>query len=165
MWCHFTQLVIQTSIKHKICVTHLHRSLQMPSSHRKDVVYSLSPGTATDSAQLLCIGRNTVSHRCVWEEDQTGWLALARHHTAAWSRPWRLCFYSSSDHTLYPSSHYGGSPLYQSSGPDPQSVWWLSSLHRDNIKSEKLVLLSNIMNLCGRLILNTLFPHEPQSIF
>lgn len=119
-----------TSVTTTNSVTHHYRWHQMLLRTCTGVVCWRSQCTATDSACFHNNYSTTVTRCCGREEEETGRIASARHHTASWSTPWRPCFYSSSYHTPYPSCHYGGPPLYQSSGPDLQSVWLLSSLQQ-----------------------------------
>lgn len=129
--CCWTKHTTSLTTTNTETLTHHHRWHQMLLRRRTGGVCCWSPCTATDSAGFDCIGSTKVSRCCGWEEEETGRTSWPWPRTAAWSTPWRPCFHSSSYHTPYPSFHYGGSPLYQSSGPDLRSVWLLSSLHRD----------------------------------
>lgn len=127
---------------HKHCITHHYRRHQMLWTTHTDAFYWLSPCTPTDYARFDSTYSTTACRCCEGEEEQTVSIVSARH-TVAWSTLWRPSFCPSSCHTPSPSCRYGGLPLYQSSGPDLQSVWLLSSLHRDTGEVQTVKLEEN----------------------
>lgn len=139
--------------------THHYRWHQMLLKKYTGVFCWWSPCTPTDSARFPCIYSTTVSRCCGWEGEQTGCISLLWHHTAAWSTPWRPSVDSSSYHTPCPSCHYGGFRLYQSSGPDLQSVWLLSFLSHIKYTLWNYYRKNKYYIICSRLMLSKVFPN------